>query len=88
MSLSDWHHFHSRFLALGGEVQNLTPRVGVRGRGLFAVDFDRPSGVFCPKQIFLNTQHLVTAPMPLAFSMITTTIGAGTEAGEMKPSAF
>ena len=59
MSLSDWHHFHSRFLALGGEVQNLTPRVGVRGRGLFAVDFDRPSGVFCPKQIFLNTQHLI-----------------------------
>ena len=58
MSLSDWHHFHSRFLALGGEVQNLIPGYGVRGRGLFAVDYHQSSAVFCPKGLFLNTQHL------------------------------
>ena len=58
MSLSDWFSFHSRYLALGGEVQNLVPGIGSRGRGLFAVDVDRPSGVFCPKQLLLNTQHL------------------------------
>lgn len=58
MSLADWYDLHSRFLALGGDVQNLVPKFGARGRGLFAVESDRPAGVFCPKQLFLNTQHL------------------------------
>lgn len=59
MSLFDWQNIHLRFLALGGQVQNVVPGFGIRGRGLFAVEVDRPSGVFCPKHLFLNTKHII-----------------------------
>ena len=58
MSLSDWIKLHDAFVALGGEVQNLVPQIGIRGRGLFVLDSERPAGVFCPRQLFLYTQHL------------------------------
>jgi hypothetical protein len=58
MVSSDWEQIKQSFLELGGDVQNLEPRVGIRGRGLFSLDSSNPSRIFCPKQLLLPTIHL------------------------------
>ncbi len=55
---SDWEQINQAFLALGGDVQNLEPRVGIRGRGLFSLDSSYPSRIFCPKQLLLPITYL------------------------------
>jgi hypothetical protein len=58
MVSSDWEQIKQAFLALSGDVQNLEPRVGIRGRGLFSLDSSNPSRIFCPKELFLPTEYL------------------------------
>ena len=58
MVSSDWEHIKQAFLELGGDVQNLEPRVGIRGRGLFSLDSSNPSRIFCPKELCLPINHL------------------------------
>lgn len=58
MTYPGWDHIQTQFRVLGGEILNLQPRVGSRGRGLFALDSSLPSGIFCPKHLFLHTEHI------------------------------
>lgn len=58
MTYSDWRQLHHHFIKLGGDIQNLEARIGSRGRGLFPLDPVLPSGIFCPKQLFLYTKHI------------------------------
>jgi hypothetical protein len=58
MSTIEWMRAKQFFGSLGGFIDNVEPRIGSRGRGLFAIEPKHECRVFCPKSILLDTRHI------------------------------
>ena len=54
--LSIWSELKHEFQRLGGIAENVEPRIGTRGRGLFSINPRSHSKVVCPSHILLSKQ--------------------------------